>query len=36
MFVLGKMKDITGQTFGKLTVIECVGKLNGKDYFWKC
>ena len=36
MFVLGKMIDITGQTFGKLTVIECVGKLDGKRYFWKC
>lgn len=36
MFVLGKMIDITGQTFGKLTVIECVGKLDGRRYFWKC
>lgn len=36
MFVLGKMIDITGQTFGKLTVIECAGKLDGRRYFWKC
>lgn len=30
------MKDITGQIFGKLTVIECAGKLDGENYFWKC
>ena len=30
------MIDITGQVFGKLTVIECVGKLDGRRYFWKC
>lgn len=30
------MIDITGQTFGKLTVIECAGKLDGRRYFWKC
>ena len=36
MFILGKMIDITGQTFGKLTVIENVGKLDGRRYFWKC
>ena len=36
MIILGKMIDITGQTFGKLTVIDCAGKLDGKRYFWKC
>lgn len=36
MYILGKMIDITGQTFGKLTVIECAGKLDGRRYFWKC
>lgn len=36
MIILGKMVDITGQTFGKLTVIECVGKLDGRRYSWKC
>lgn len=30
------MIDITGQTFGKLTVIECAGKLDGRRYSWKC
>ena len=30
------MIDITGQVFGKLTVIECAGKLDGRRYFWKC
>ena len=34
--ILGKMIDITGQVFGKLTVIECAGKLDGRRYFWKC
>lgn len=33
---MGKMKDITGQVFGKLTVIDCAGKLDGKNYFWNC
>lgn len=36
MYILGKMIDITGQKFGKLTALECVGKLNGKTYSWKC
>lgn len=36
VFIMGKMIDITGQTFGKLTVLECLGKLDGKRYFWKC
>ena len=30
------MKDITGQTFGKLTVINCAGKLDGRRFFWNC
>lgn len=33
---MGKMIDITNQKFGKLTALECVGKLNGKTYHWKC
>ena len=34
---MGKMIDITGQKFGKLTVIENAGKLNGsRCYSWKC
>ena len=33
---MGKMIDITGQIFGKLTVIENAGKLDGRRYFWKC
>lgn len=30
------MIDLIGQRFGKLTVIENMGKLNKKHYFWKC
>ena len=30
------MKDITGQRFGKLLVLENAGKLDGKVYYWKC
>lgn len=33
---MGKMRDLTGQRFGKLTVIECAGKLDGRRYSWKC
>lgn len=33
---MGKMKDLMGQRFGKLTVIECMGKLDGRRYSWKC
>ena len=33
---MGKMRDLTGQVFGKLTVIECAGKLDGKNYYWHC
>ena len=33
---MGKIKDISGQTFGKLTVISCAGKLDGKNYYWNC
>ena len=33
---MGKMKDLTGQRFGKLVVIECAGKLDGRRYSWKC
>ena len=33
---MGKMIDLLGQRFGKLTVIENAGKINGRRYFWKC
>ena len=33
---MGKMKDLKGQRFGKLIVLECAGKLDGRRYFWKC
>lgn len=33
---MGKMRDLTGQVFGKLTVLECVGKIDGKNYYWRC
>lgn len=33
---MGKIKDITGEKFGKLTVIDCAGKLDGRRYFWNC
>lgn len=33
---MGKMKDLTGQKFGKLTVIECAGKIDGRRYHWLC
>ena len=33
---MGKMRDMTGQIFGKLTVIDCAGKLDGRRYYWNC
>lgn len=33
---MGKMIDITGQRFGKLLVISCAGKIDGRHYFWNC
>lgn len=33
---MGKMLDLTGQRFGKLTVISCAGKLDGRRYSWNC
>lgn len=30
------MKDLTGQRFGKLLVLECAGKPDGRRYYWKC
>lgn len=33
---MGQMIDLTGQTFGKLTVIDCAGKIDGRRYFWNC
>ena len=33
---MGKMIDLTGQVFDKLTVIDCAGKLDGRRYFWNC
>ena len=33
---MGKMRDLTGQRFGKLIVLECAGKLDGRRYSWKC
>ena len=33
---MAKIKDITGQKFGKLTVLSCEGKLDGKNIYWKC
>ena len=33
---MGKMIDLTGQVFDKLTVIDCAGKLVGRRYFWNC
>lgn len=33
---MGKMKDLTGQRFGKLLVLECAGKPDGRRYCWKC
>lgn len=34
---MGKFKDLTGQKFGKLTVVSCAGKnLKDKRYYWWC
>lgn len=33
---MGKMKDLTGQRFDRLIVIDCAGKLDGRRYFWNC
>lgn len=33
---MGKMIDLTGKKFGKLTVISCAGKLDGRRYSWNC
>lgn len=33
---MAKAKDLTGQIFGRLTVLECVGKNNSRHYFWRC
>lgn len=33
---MGKMKDLTGQRFGKLIVVSNAGKLDGRRYYWNC
>lgn len=33
---MGKLIDLTGQRFGKLVVLENMGKLDGHRYYWKC
>ena len=33
---MGRMIDLTGQRFGRLTVVEMVGKDNCKKTLWKC
>lgn len=33
---MGKFKDLTGQKFGRLTVVECAGKSKCGNYIWKC
>lgn len=33
---MGKMIDLTSQRFGKLVVIENMGKLDNRQYYWKC
>lgn len=33
---MGKMINLIGQRFGKLTVVENAGKIDGRRYFWKC
>lgn len=35
-FKKGKKKEIAGQTFGYLTVIECTEKKDRNNYIWKC
>ena len=29
-------KDLTNQTIGKLTVLKCLGKTEGRHYIWQC
>lgn len=33
---MGKLIDLINQRFGKLIVLENVGKLDGREYYWKC
>ena len=33
---MGKMIDLAGQRFGKLVVLENMGKLDNRRYYWKC
>jgi len=35
---MSKLIDLTGQKFGKLIVLECLGKINpnNKEYYWRC
>ena len=33
---MGKMKNLLNQKFGQLTVIECMGKIDKRHYYWKC
>lgn len=33
---MGKMIDLLNQQFGYLTVIENMGKMDGRRYYWKC
>lgn len=33
---MGRIKDITGQRFGKLVVLEDSGKRQGSSVMWKC
>ena len=36
MFYGHRFKDLTGQTFGRLTVISCCGKDHRNRYVWRC
>jgi hypothetical protein len=34
---MGRFRDLTGETFGRLFVLECLGKRNHRtSYFWLC
>ena len=33
---MGKIKDLTGQRFGKLVVLEFAGKTKRNDALWLC
>lgn len=33
---MGKLKDLTGNRYGKLVVLGYVGKTNGRKYIWEC